>query len=1042
MKLIKQTVLSFRRGRSDKVYEVDLCEVGPDRYVVNFRYGRRGSNLKEGSKTPFPVALAEAEREFDKLVASKTKKGYQEGSAAATPEPAERPARTSAPAPGGLGPREQAILERLRLGQRAPRGARKLERAVWRAGELGLNEAEPLLFDLLRESDRGQTMLRYCLVWALGRLGSRDAIAHVERIADDAKEPEKVRRIAVEARRRLYGEHDNPALEKFVAAQIDSLPKPLAELARTGPSERFAEELWRLMQAGGKKSFQAFAHSYLIDNENVRPALLTLLARVPFEQRYFIRVRHLFKAAEFRRDGEVFGAIAYRFEKNRPRYTSWWSRRNKDQPFYTTTKRYMRRRVWRTLRRMGQDGSPEFVRMAVGVLLPFTDDDAGRAQRRTYYRWRAPDIVLQWDQYASFWAFNHLLYGNSNRYYPDRGGRAFRCREGYKPGGKPPKRREESFPRLWEKTPQGLLHLLDESRCQRVHEFAAKALLECSDFLAQLDASVAAMLLSRPYDVTVQAGFELAKRLYDGQLDDDERAELIAAVIDCQVDEARRLARSWFDTLRAQRPTLSDRANQILATLATSAYPDNREYARITLRTTFFSDDVARVFIGRMTAVIKSMGDDENERIADIAQTLLTCFSRQLADVGLDVIRDFMAHPAAAAQEFAAGLLLNHSELARKVPDRILYALLDSPHEGVRRVGTQLLSQLSDHAIVERKELLFLLSTHEHADLRTSIRPVIQRLAGSRADLAGYLVESFVDALMHKHERGVHSHLLTVLAQDLRAHLARIPKDQVWTLLHHKHPHAQELGGILLAENVGPDELSILEIVRLASHEILSVREGSWRLCERAIERLKQAMPTAIRLLDARWDDSREFAFGFFRERFSRTELSPPILVAICDSVRPDVQRFGRELITRYFEDADGHTYLSQLAEHPSESLQLFASNYLERYAAGNVERMEELEPYFISVLSRINKGRIAKQRVVAFLHQQALADRDIAEIAARIFARQSATIAVGQREAMIKAMVDIGRAHPDIEQPIAVRAVPVRASQRLDASEEASGGV
>ena len=39
MKLIKQTSLHFREGNSDKVYEIDLCEVGADAYVVNFRYG-------------------------------------------------------------------------------------------------------------------------------------------------------------------------------------------------------------------------------------------------------------------------------------------------------------------------------------------------------------------------------------------------------------------------------------------------------------------------------------------------------------------------------------------------------------------------------------------------------------------------------------------------------------------------------------------------------------------------------------------------------------------------------------------------------------------------------------------------------------------------------------------------------------------------------------------------------------------------------------------------------------------------------------------
>src|SRR4051794_25790092 len=100
MKLIKQTLLSFREGSSDKIYEVDLCEVGASRYVVNFRYGKRGANLKEGAKTVSAVPLAEAQRIFDDLVDSKKKKGYQEGIAAAPTTRAPRATAAATPTDG------------------------------------------------------------------------------------------------------------------------------------------------------------------------------------------------------------------------------------------------------------------------------------------------------------------------------------------------------------------------------------------------------------------------------------------------------------------------------------------------------------------------------------------------------------------------------------------------------------------------------------------------------------------------------------------------------------------------------------------------------------------------------------------------------------------------------------------------------------------------------------------------------------------------------------------------------------------------------
>ena len=81
MKLIEQAILIFRKGRSEKVYEVDLCEVGEGRYVVNFRYGRRGGTLKDGTKTVAPVNEAAAREAYDQLVSSKRQQGYAEGPA-------------------------------------------------------------------------------------------------------------------------------------------------------------------------------------------------------------------------------------------------------------------------------------------------------------------------------------------------------------------------------------------------------------------------------------------------------------------------------------------------------------------------------------------------------------------------------------------------------------------------------------------------------------------------------------------------------------------------------------------------------------------------------------------------------------------------------------------------------------------------------------------------------------------------------------------------------------------------------------------------
>src|SRR3982751_5674437 len=77
VRVIEQARLGFREGTSDKVYEVDLVEVAPAQYVVNFRFGRRGKALRDGTKTATPVDLARARAIFAKLVAEKAAGGYR-----------------------------------------------------------------------------------------------------------------------------------------------------------------------------------------------------------------------------------------------------------------------------------------------------------------------------------------------------------------------------------------------------------------------------------------------------------------------------------------------------------------------------------------------------------------------------------------------------------------------------------------------------------------------------------------------------------------------------------------------------------------------------------------------------------------------------------------------------------------------------------------------------------------------------------------------------------------------------------------------------
>lgn len=77
MKTINQVALFYKEGSSDKVYNVQLVEKDSGEYAVNFQYGLRGSTLTTGSKIETDDQ-SKAKKEYDKLVKSKTAKGYTE----------------------------------------------------------------------------------------------------------------------------------------------------------------------------------------------------------------------------------------------------------------------------------------------------------------------------------------------------------------------------------------------------------------------------------------------------------------------------------------------------------------------------------------------------------------------------------------------------------------------------------------------------------------------------------------------------------------------------------------------------------------------------------------------------------------------------------------------------------------------------------------------------------------------------------------------------------------------------------------------------
>ena len=997
MKLVRQTRLIYTQGRSDKVYEVDLCHLRDDEWVVNFRYGRRGATLRDGTKTTLPVTREKAEQIFDKLVASKAKKGYvdEQGPALDPVATLVDPVSASRVEAEGRDARILQLLETARDKRDWP-----LDRVIWRAGELRLHAAVPHLLQLL--GHRHLSDLRgYCLAWSLARCaGSDDTAARqaMLHLLEDERRGARVRRIALQGALLLATEKQRQEMFDDI---VERLPRPIRDAL--DDAEALHRALRTFLDNVSGRTLTLLEELYVLafEHETARSALLSVVAEAPLRPPWFRHLRHLFKAAELRDDAEMFGLSAYRFETTKAMVNNHgWSRyavvgrdyvriakeivKDDSRVGYTSrTRDYLRRRTERRLRVLGSDADPAYVPMAVGVLLAFSDKDE-QAPRRTE-AYSDGYITHHFDAWAPYLALNLILYGNSPRYRA-RKGRPWACRDPYRPGNPPPAEREEMFPELWDAQPVGLVHLLAESRAEVVHQFAVKALVANTAFCKQLDAEVLGVLLGRPYEVTLRFALDLARELYRPEAPD---FALVRALLDADLEAARVLARAWVDAHRAAFMVDED----FVVAIVLSRFADLRTWACDVLGDGSFTEEREQALVARLLAHLMALSSEEDEALAgDVCRVLSATFSERLAELHLATVIDLIEHSLAPARGF----------------------------------GLRLFSGFSSDVLLRHSDLLIACVLSAKSDVRTAVRPAVLRLAAENTDFEVDLAHRLIPFLLREeaHE-GLHGDVFVTVSEALPRAVEGLDQDTVWFLVASRYRGAGELAKVYFQRHVNAADLSFPQLVELAGHEILALREFAWDGYRRRASYLPHEMPEALGILDSSWPDSRRFAIRYFKEHgLGNSELwDPGLLVSVCDSVREDVAAFGRELITHYFKDADGPEYLLKLSQHPTSEMQTFATNYLERYAAGDLAQLHALRHYFVSVLARVGRGRVAKDRVLGFLHREALENREAAELVGEILVRQSATLAIGDKAAALAALRDIHRAWPDLDLPLTLKA-------------------
>ncbi|WP_232627707.1 hypothetical protein [Methylobacterium sp. Leaf118] len=1009
----------------DKVFEVDLVEnhglATPARFFVNVRHGRRGAVLREGTRTPQPVPDAAAEAIFESVVVSKINAGYRR---------IERGA-TGAGAPAG---REGVLLARLAACRREDWPERDRERLLWRIGQLRIARAGPDLIGLAQ--DLGPARASYSLVWALARLAGAEArptLAAVAAATGSVVIRDLVRFALaapdLDEAHETGGAPDLPATvaHPAEAGDCDGLCAALDALARHEPGR-----VGPALVALGRRARRAPV---------LHATLCAAILRLPPQPPYLIGLRRLFKHAEMADDPGLFGATAHRFESVRPVSSGvgrplFLPERGRIVPaarlrhgpdatvgLSVATWLYLRRRIWRILRKRGDVGDPAFAEMATGFLLTLRPEDLDTRIAWTA-QMRRPDGTWGGETRArgrlgQNWTASQLLYRHAPGAVPQPWKLTFlECAE------PDPNRRDEAFPDLWRARPDLALRLAAEAAVEPAALLGVRVLR--ADPLAREAWTTAeiARLLKALAVPAQQLGFEAARdRLARGPADPD----LLAALIASDLPEARALA---LLRIEADPPLPWSRAALAFA-LLTSPAPD---VAAAVLR---FADrakpEAEAAALGRrlttwLLARPTSLGPADASAIRAMRSGLEALWpGRDMPEAEGAVA--LLRHPA--PEVVAAGLdFLSRAGVdpGRLSPD-LWASLIGSASETIQEALLRLLASAADARLAAQADVVLALANGPSPVLRIAARPLVVRLAAADPGLAERLAGDLIASLFRTApDATADADTVALLTEAMPGALAALDPGTLWRLLQAKAKGAQRLGATLLPGRA-PDAFSVRQIARLGGHAHAAVRR--WAMAAFAAEpaRFQAEAAEAVLLIESPWPEVVAFAQSQF-ETWPDETWTPPVLALVTDSVQPDVLAFARHLLRSRLRPGDVEAHLPRLLEHPSPSMHLLITEVLTEAAVASEAAFARLIPLARMVMLQVLKGRIAKDRMAAFLHAEALRSRARAERLMPLFADLSLSGTARDRAAAILTLRDIAEAHPGLGTPLVRLATEARTAR------------
>ena len=867
MKLVKQKKLYFSEGKSDKVYEVDICE-SQDLFVVNFRYGRRGANLREGTKTVFPVSYEEALTVFNKLVESKEKKGYSEN------EDGLEAITTTVNTV-----REETILKYLEQAYYKTYTRNwKVSRIILRAGNLKMISATNLISHFIDSKDQFE---QYNAINVLASFKNDSYNNQILNVFKEDKFSTIGGRIACAFLLKFGSESDKKVIKSEVANFITE------EVINTLPIH--------LLKANSKNEWLLYyAYIYAFDDENLRDKIHQLIDKIPFKVNTFKSIRYIYRASEITNDFEFFGLLSKRMAINKPGYYSdyvydpknnWISvevEKKKENPsiaFSKKTKSYFNSASYKKLYELSKNDADLYIQFASKILISLNDKE-DNVNEDIQYAYDYNSVTQNYEseqrhfpKYHDFPALMYILHGASTRFSQQKN-KWFYVEE-----AKTENTREEVLSTIWNEKPDAVLQILAEAKSEIAINFSIRIIEDNLHFLETISSELIAKLVGHyNHKVVTLISEVLEKKYADSQPEDS----IIIGLLSSENEKAIQLGLAWLEKYRDTYFVSSD---FIISLLFTNQLPvinylqklyesevaydykiDIKELKPFLIKKTVFTRDY-------LVAVNHLIGNSK--------------FGLLLSETTAHKISELSNSTRITNKLFAINLAKHNTAPAYKIFKDSFDAYITSDDALLRKAGIEILAHFPDDFLLKNSQEIVGFCFSEYDEVREAILPTIERLVNLDTIFKNNLLNKLLQVLTESEDyEGLHKDSYTLLTKYFKDSLTSLSEEQIFSFVLSKYEFAQNLGTPLLEKRIQLTTLSIHQLVRLADSDVFSIREKVHSYFEKNVSKINAELEQALFIFNAEWQDVIDWACVYFEEHISPENWTVDILLYVCDNVK------------------------------------------------------------------------------------------------------------------------------------------------------------